>query len=131
MPNTNVSQHTDAEASGKGYETTELKLDPEYFISLLEAHGKPLTTKSRTTAAIQEKNAAMESICKRISTEKGIQCTSKQVKKKITNFRVRVQQKADLNRTGNKPVVLSNVEKRFWDLINGQENPSITKLPCK
>lgn len=111
--------------------THELKLDNYYFVTLLEKHGAILFDKSRVPYAIEAKSDAVASIISDIANDQKITCTSKQVLRKIAVLKSKVKQKADLRQTGNKPIALNQWENRFWTLLDGDENPSITKVPCK
>lgn len=51
---------------------------------------------------------------------------NKKVMKKINNLKVRVKNKSDVKKTGNKKVVLSSTEKHFLLLLDADVNPVIT-----
>lgn len=106
-------------------------LDTDYLVRLLESHGEALMLKSRLPNTMQQKNKATATIIQQILEEKGLHYTAQKLTRKIANLRSRVKKKADVNRTGNKKVQLSEAEKRLWTLMSGEENPSLCKVSCK
>lgn len=122
---------SDVETSKESNEEKENDICSEYFVELLEKHGQPLLSKSRVPIAKREKNIALDTMSKVISKQKGIAYTSTQILAKFSKMKTRTKQKADVNRTGNRKIVLSEIEKRFWEFLSGYDNPALNKLPCE
>ena len=59
----------------------------------------------------------------------GVRMTDQQFLKKIINMKSRTKERADMNRTGNKPTKLLPYMSVINDIINGDENPSFNKVP--
>ncbi|KAG8275260.1 hypothetical protein J6590_090043 [Homalodisca vitripennis] len=54
--------------------------------------------------------------------------TEGQLWKKIQNMKARIKKKADVNRTGNKKVVLKSWEEEFLNFMEADSNPSILRM---
>jgi hypothetical protein len=57
--------------------------------------------------------------------------TDKQISKKLNNMKNDVKGKADVTRTGNRPIKLKNWEKEFFELLDAESNPSLSCAPGK
>lgn len=90
-----------------------------------------LLSKSRTPNVLTEKNEATDAIIAAVLREKGMVVTVQAIMRKIAITKARVKSKADVNQTGNRKRNLSPSERRLWDLLDGDSNPSITKLSCE
>lgn len=124
----NESENYTSDDVSDGSEKGDISL--EYFVDLLERHGSSLRFKGRTPAAVKEKQAALDAMCGEIQNVEGIEFSAKQVSTKFNNLKTRIKKKADITRTGNKRIILTKAEGRFWEFVLGEENPALTKVPC-
>lgn len=108
----------------------KIDLPNSYFVDLIEKYGKPLITKARLPNAVSERNGALATIAAEILKERGTSCTPKRILTKFYNLKTRIKRKADVNRTGNRPIALLQPEQRLWDLLCADENPALTKSKC-
>lgn len=127
------SEHSDDERENHDQSNCEPedKLDYEYLVDLLVKYGRVLLTKSRVPSVLIQKKAALEAIANRIFTEKQIRCSETQIMRRVAVYKSRLKQKTDVKQTGNRKIVLSDAEKRFWKLMDGDSNPTLTKVECK
>lgn len=51
-----------------------------------------------------------------------------QILKKIANLKQKVKAKADMKRTGNRPLNLKASEKIFLEILSGEDNPTINPI---
>ncbi|KAL1493820.1 hypothetical protein ABEB36_009506 [Hypothenemus hampei] len=68
-------------------------------------------------------------IIKNYEINYGTTLTSDQLIKKINNMKSRLKTKTDINRTGNKKIVLKDWEIKLKVIIDGDRNPSLNKIP--
>nr|XP_029716713.1 uncharacterized protein LOC115260022 [Aedes albopictus] len=97
------------------------------FVELLVTHGKVLLEKSQAPPVKDKKKDAGKEICVQMFVQHGVDMTPKQVMKKINNMKARIKAKTDRKQTGNRKILLTEAERKFFDLMGGIENPSITK----
>lgn len=88
-------------------------------------------SKSQTPAVRQSKLQAIELIKKQWELNFGSQITTTQMYKKINNMKTRLKIKTDINRTGNKKIVLQDWEKILLEIMEGDTNPVLAKIPGK
>lgn len=110
--------------------TNSVKFDTKLFVQLIEEKGLVLLKKSNTPAMKKLKNTALAEISHELSRS-GTKYGPKQVQKKLSNLRLRVKNKTDMNRSGNRKIVLSQPESQLFKLMQGEQNPSLTEVPCK
>ena len=65
-----------------------------------------------------------------IATNTGKAMDEKQIWKKIANMKSQVKKKTDGMQTGNRKIVLVSWEQDLYNIFKGDENPTITKMPC-
>lgn len=92
------------------------------FPILIEKCQLPQAKEKKTLALQQAKNTIMASIGKRMD--------EKQIMKKIANMKTSLKKKTDTNQTGNRKITLCPWEKELYTIMNGDENPVVTKMPC-
>lgn len=127
--NSEINDNLD-EGSDKNDETVKTDLPASYFVDLLEKYGSSLLSKSNLPCALNERNSALDKMAECISNDKGITFTRKQLTTKFYNFKARTKKKADINRTGNEPISLSDAERRLWTFLSANDNPALTKVKC-
>ncbi|KAL1488085.1 hypothetical protein ABEB36_015453 [Hypothenemus hampei] len=49
--------------------------------------------------------------------------------KKINNMKTRMKAKTDKNKTGNKPIKMCEWEKIMYEALQGDANPTVSKIP--
>ncbi|XP_065080047.1 uncharacterized protein LOC135702922 [Ochlerotatus camptorhynchus] len=101
------------------------------FVDILISFGKTLLEKSQVPAMKQKKKTAMHEVCIQMLVQHGINMTVRQVMKKINNMKQRIKVKTDRRQTGNRKIILNELERKFFDLMGGVENPSTSKCSCK
>lgn len=90
-----------------------------------------LPEKSQAPPIKEKKKDALKEICIQLLVQHGLDMVPKQIMKKINNLKGRIKQKTDLKQTGNRKIRLTETEKKFFDLMGGIENPSVSKRSCK
>ncbi|XP_055603944.1 uncharacterized protein LOC129752178 [Uranotaenia lowii] len=108
----------------------EMKKQTEFdqrFVDLLKELAPSLLEKSQSPAMKARKIRDMERFRLELLVRYGQEMTDKQVSKKIANMKGKVKQKTDLKQTGNLPIVLTGAEKTMFELMGGEENPSIAE----
>lgn len=100
------------------------------FVSLLKKHGSSLLEKSQAPNAKIRKKEAIQVLIPLLA-EKGYIYTETQIKKKIENMKSRLKKKIDSKKTGNEKINLKTSEKLLMDILDGYDNPSISRLACK
>ncbi|XP_050310441.1 uncharacterized protein LOC126746306 [Anthonomus grandis grandis] len=88
-----------------------------------------LLSKSQTPAVRKSKSQAIELINKQWKLNFGSQITTSQMYKKINNMKSKLKKKTDINRTGNKKIVLQDWEKILLEIMEGNTNPVLAKVP--
>lgn len=73
--------------------------------------------KSQVPQIKKEKVRALDIITQHYKEILNITLTSKQVAKKISNMKVEVKKKFDMNKTGNKKIIFKPWEKMLMDLL--------------
>ena len=85
-------------------------------------------TKSQIPEAKKKKEAALESIKNMYECNFGHPISTAQMMKKINNMKSRLKKKVDKNQTGNKPIILNSWEKELYGLLEGDTNPTISRI---
>ena len=62
-------------------------------------------------------------------TLRGEKLEPKQFIKKLYNMKSIVKEKSDRKKTGNKPIILLEWERKFSDVMNANENPVFSRVP--
>lgn len=104
--------------------------DEMVFVKCIQKVGKVLLHKSQTPPYKTKKKEALTKMVGCLAGH-GITTTENKVKKKIENMKTRLKKKIDLKKTGNLPIALKPWEKLYFDILDGIENPSISRLGCK
>lgn len=77
------------------------------------------------------KDEALRQSVLELERQLGKPLTSSQLMKKVNNMKTRLKSKVDKNKTGNKKIVLCQWEKILHELMDGEDNPTISKIPGK
>lgn len=101
------------------------------FLKIIKSVGKCLLQKSHTPAMKQKKKDALVLVVSRCLAKHGIEITAQQAKRKLDNLKMRVKTKTDKKKTGNIPITLNSADKLLLELLDAEENPSISQLSCK
>ncbi|XP_068081360.1 uncharacterized protein [Anabrus simplex] len=88
-----------------------------------------LLSKSQTPSTKTAKLQAVEQLRESCEKNLGRQFTADQVKKGIHNMKTEVKKKSDRNTTGNRKIQLKKWEEELLNLMEGQQNPSFTRVP--
>ena len=99
------------------------------MVSLIKDH-PVLMEKSQLSSAKERKARALQEARSVIFTNTGKKLDDKQILKKISNMKVQVKKKTDKNQTGNRKIILCSWEQELYNHLQGDENPTITKMPC-
>ncbi|KAG8253210.1 hypothetical protein J6590_040869, partial [Homalodisca vitripennis] len=84
--------------------------------------------KSMIPECKRKRSCAMLEIKKLVEAEFKVCMTEGQLWKKIQNMKARIKKKADVNRTGNKKVVLKSWEEEFLNFMEADSNPSNVRM---
>ncbi|XP_068081450.1 uncharacterized protein [Anabrus simplex] len=103
-------------------------VSPLTFASILREHAV-LFSKSQLPAVRKEKSESLEAVQKKLQAMCGKNLETTTITKKINNMKMRVKQKCDINKTGNKKIVLKDWEKIIYELLEGDTNPTVTRVP--
>lgn len=85
-------------------------------------------SKSQTPTVRDAKNKALKNIRQEIMRQFGKTFTESQIIKKINNMKSRLKKKTDKKATGNKVINLKSWEKKLYDILKGETNPTIAKM---
>lgn len=96
-------------------------------VSLIEKY-PVLLEKSQLPGTKEKKCQALRDVKSTIFTSCGKTMDDKQILKKISNMKTSVKKKTDMNQTGNRKIVLCPWEKQLYNHLNGDENPTVTKM---
>lgn len=81
--------------------------------------------KSQVPQIKKEKVRALDIITQHYKEILNITLTSKQVAKKISNMKVEVKKKIDMNKTGNKKIIFKPWEKMLMDLLEVEKKSCV------
>ena len=79
------------------------------------------SSKEKQLRALQDAKAT-------IATNTGKNMDDKQILKKVANIKAQVKKKTDANETANRTINLCSWEKDLFDVLRGEENPTIKKM---
>lgn len=127
--NENENDENDANKANKKGQT--MPINDLNFVQIIKSVGKCLLEKSQTPAMKNKKKGALKVVVSECLSKHGVQLTEQQAKRKLENLKMRAKTKTDTKKTGNKPIILNSADKLLLTLLNAEENPSITQLPCK
>lgn len=99
------------------------------FVQILHKFGKPLLQKSQAPLSKIKKKAAIEQVVNCLK-ERGFSYNEQKTKKKVENMKTRLKKKIDRKKTGNVPIVLKKHEKLLMEILDGTDNPSISRVKC-
>lgn len=108
-------------------ETTENQLK---FVNIIKEF-PIILEKSNVPQMKRKRSAAIIEIKGRIEGELGLQISEFQIWKKLQNMKTRIKRKSDVNKTGNKKIVLKDWEKEFLDFLEADSNPAIVRMTGK
>lgn len=89
-----------------------------------------LMEKSQLPSAKDRKVNAIKEAKSRISTRTGKNLDEKQILKKLSNMKANVKKKTDGKQTGNRKIIMCPWEQQLYDILQGDENPTLTKMSC-
>lgn len=98
------------------------------FVNILREH-TVLFNKSQLPNIRKGKSEALLQIQIKLQSMCGKNIETSAITKKINNMKMRVKQKCDINKTGNKKIILKDWESIIHDLLDGDSNPTITQIP--
>ena len=87
-----------------------------------------LLSKSQLPDVKREKTEAIQALLDTLSANHGKLFTDKQAQKRIANMKAAVKKKSDANSTGNRKILLNEWEDDLFNVMNGEDNPSVTKM---
>lgn len=114
----------------KGGGVTVEEKELKFIKCLQDVDGLVLLSKSQVPQIKAEKKKAAQKVIAFYMNDGTESFNVDQVFKKIANLKQKIKAKADLKKTGNKAIDLKPSEKLFWDLIQAQDNPAITRTSC-
>lgn len=100
------------------------------FVTIL-AKFPVLLKKSQLPQVKVKKAGACDQFLEEYQQKSGIQFTKDQLFKKINNMKTAIKTKADAKETGNKPIVLTDWEEDFLNLLDAERNPTFSQVPGK
>ncbi|XP_050297696.1 uncharacterized protein LOC126737048 [Anthonomus grandis grandis] len=98
------------------------------FVTLLESY-QILFDKKMTPKIKNEKEDALKKLTTGFNKIMGKNLDTKQILKKFKNMKTKVKKIVDLKKSGNKRIVLTEWQKKFYDLWNVGENPVLHRVP--
>lgn len=121
------------EPSAEDVENVEDDIDLQMAFVILLEDCKILFDKRQTPAIKAEKEKAAKSLAEAYAKNTKEVITVKQVMKKLNNMKTKVKEATDFKRTGNKKIVLTDWQKKFYAIWNNEdvqgENPVLNKAP--
>ena len=116
----------DFESSSSGEESSEFDNNTKFVMMLKE--NKIVFSKSQLPTVKKEKEIAIEKISKMCEEQFGEIYNGKKICKKISNMKMEVKRKFDVNATGNKKITYKPWEKMLLELLDSQTNPTLIKF---
>ena len=89
-----------------------------------------LIEKSQLPGVREQKSEAMKMAKQTIMMKTGVVMEEKKIAKKIANMKAQLKKKTDAKITGNKKIILLPWEEELYKLIQGDSNPTISKMSC-
>lgn len=120
-----MSDLSDSEA------TNEIDHDKDeqlLFVTLLEDY-QILFDKRMTPKVKKEKEDALKKLTAAFNEKNGKNLDGKQILKKFNNMKTKVKKVVDVKKTGNKKIILSEWQRKFYDFWNVGENPVLHRVP--
>lgn len=88
-----------------------------------------LFSKSQLPSVRKDKSEALQEMKMKIEAMCGKNIDVNSITKKINNMKMRVKQKSDINKTGNKKIVLKDWETVIHEMLDGDSNPTLSRIP--
>ena len=98
------------------------------FVVMLEDY-KIILDKKMTPLAKSQKATALKQLTDMYNKNTKQNLDMKQIFKKINNMKNKVKKITDLKKTGNRRIKLNEWQQKLFDLLNGNENPVIQRVP--
>lgn len=112
-------EHQDASSSELKFIADELGSHPEVLL------------KSQIPSMKKKKDEAIEKMISKYEGIFGKKIDATKFMKKINNMKTRLKRKTDVKKTGNKCIKLLDWEKVMFEAMQGNTNPTVTKIPGK
>lgn len=90
-----------------------------------------LLSKSQVPSVKEKKDKATKEFLAALQEKLTLTLTKGTLSKKISRMKSEVKKKCDLNRTGNKKLLLKSWEKVMAELIGAKTNPSIAQVQVR
>ncbi|KAK7870657.1 hypothetical protein R5R35_009218 [Gryllus longicercus] len=97
------------------------------FVSILKDH-RILFEKSQLPSSRRKKAEVLTEAAEKYRVRFGKEITTRQLSKTISNLKDRVKKKTDVLQTRNRKMKLKDWEKDYLKLINGDTNPTVTRI---
>ena len=104
-----------------------LENENEILVDILKTY-RVLLEKSNTPQQKSKKGEAIAQVCTSMTQLLGRPFDKEKMIKKIANLKMRVKNKSDRNKTGNKPINLLKWERNLLNLLMHDENPTFARL---
>lgn len=117
---------TEEDSSGEYANDNQSNINA-YLVDKIKSN-KILLQKCQLPLLRIKKEELLEKICVDLKEKYKLEINKKNVIKKIANMKCRAKQKSDINKTGNRKIVLKNWEKGMIELLSEKENPAINKV---
>lgn len=133
QPNTPIKLPTQSKLPVQSKLPTQSKKfsDLQFLKIVNTSGGRVLFEKSQTPKMKQSKKDALKVITEECLSKHGVSLSEQQAKKKLENLKTRFKSKIDRKKTGNEPIHLNECDKLLSEMLDADENPSISKLKCK
>lgn len=121
-----MSSSSGCESPGSGAGKTA---NSQLFI-VREIEKRPeLLSKSQLPNEKAKKEKSLLEVVELYEVHLGLRISQQQLKKKINNMKSRLKKKTDKQKTGNKRITLHEWEKVLYKILEGDDNPTINKIP--
>ncbi|KAJ3665891.1 hypothetical protein Zmor_001356 [Zophobas morio] len=121
-----MSSSSGCESPGSGAGKTA---NSQLFI-VREIEKRPeLLSKSQLPNEKAKKEKSLLEVVELYEVHLGRRISQQQLKKKINNMKSRLKKKTDKQKTGNKRITLHEWEKVLYKILEGDDNPTINKIP--
>lgn len=90
-----------------------------------------LLNKSQLPQLKAQKANACDKFLNEYQKQSGVLLSKDQLFKKLNNMKTAIKSKADAKKTGNKPVILTDWEEEFLELVDAERNPTFSQVPGK
>jgi hypothetical protein len=109
----------------------EVKTNKQLIFMYKLKENKILFNKSQVPRIKKEKEEALKNLAEHYEKIFNVSTTTKQLVKKLSNMKVEVKKKFDINRTGNRKIVMKPLEKLLLEMLEVENNPIFTRIPGK